>query len=62
MNWQLMKKCEILFTLNTMLNQLGVIPKNKDPELLRFPKEENFLTKVKDWQNNGWEILCMDIS
>ena len=56
MNWQLMNKCEILFNKYDIKPVLGVIPKNKDPELLRFPKEENFWTKIKNWQNNGWEI------
>ena len=56
MNWQLMNKCEILFNKYDIKPVLGVIPKNKDPNLLIFPKEENFWTKIKNWQNNGWEI------
>jgi len=35
---------------------LGVIPINKDPELLKFPKNDVFWEKVKDWKKKGWEI------
>ncbi len=56
MNWQLMNKCEILFNKYNIKPVLGVIPKNKDPKLLNFPKDKNFWTKIKNWQNNGWEI------
>ena len=34
----------------------GVIPINKDPELLKYPKKEMFWDKVKRWKNKGWEI------
>ena len=60
MNWQLMNKCEILFNKYDIKPVLGVIPKNKDPELLRF-LEESFWTKIKKWQNSGWKFQCMDI-
>ena len=56
MNWQLMSKCEILFNKYDIKPVLGVIPNNKDPGLLKFPKNENFWGKIKKWQNNGWEI------
>ena len=47
MNWHLMAKCERL---------LGVIPNNKDTDLLVYPKKENFWQIVKKWQLKGWEI------
>ncbi len=56
MNWHLMKKCEILFDNYNIKPLLGVVPNNKDKELLSFEKNLNFWQKVKDWQNKGWEI------
>jgi len=56
MNWDIMLKCENLFKKYDIKPVLGVIPNNKDPELLKLPKKENFWQKVKDWQNQGWEI------
>ena len=58
MNWDLMNKCEQLFDQYNIKPLLGVIPKNKDPELLRFNKEEMFWEKIKKWSEKGWEI-CM---
>ena len=35
---------------------MGVIPNNKDKDLLIYPKKENFWQVVKKWQSKGWEI------
>ncbi|MDC3152558.1 DUF2334 domain-containing protein, partial [Pelagibacteraceae bacterium] len=35
---------------------MGVIPNNKDSELLAYPKNENFWKVVNNWQTKGWEI------
>ena len=56
MNWELMDKCELLFDKYKIKPLLGVIPINKDPELLIYPKTEFFWEKVQDWKNKGWEI------
>lgn len=56
MNWALMDKCERLFDRYEIKPLLGVIPINKDPELLKFPKNDVFWEKVKDWKKKGWEI------
>ena len=56
MNWHIMNKIETLFDKYEIKPVMGVIPNNKDPELLRFPKEENFWQKVKVWQKKNWEI------
>ncbi len=56
MNWKIMNKCEDLFLKYNIKPILGVVPNNQDPSFLSFPKEENFWKKIKDWQNQGWEI------
>jgi predicted deacetylase len=56
MNWELMKKCEDLFDENNIKPLLGVVPDNKDSELLTFTKDENFWNKVRAWKEKGWEI------
>ena len=56
MNWALMEKCELLFDKYKIKPLLGVIPANKDPELLTYPKTELFWDKVTNWKNKGWEI------
>ena len=56
MNWELMDKCELLFDKYKIKPLLGVIPANKDPELLTYPKTEFFWDKVTNWKNKGWEI------
>ncbi len=39
MNWEEMDKCERLFDKFKIKPLLGVIPMNRDPELLKFPKK-----------------------
>ncbi len=56
MNWDLMKKTELLFEKYNIKPVLGVIPNNKDSHLLEYPKGNNFWDKVRDWQKKGWEI------
>ena len=56
MNWELMDKCEELFDKYKIKPLLGVIPINRDPELLKFPKNHNFWERVDNWKNKGWEI------
>ena len=56
MNWDLMNKCEALFDKNNIKPLLGIIPNNKDNELLSFGKNENFWNKVREWEKKGWEI------
>jgi predicted deacetylase len=56
MNWDFMNKLELLFDKYKIKPVLGVIPKNKDGELLSYPKMENFWEKVRSWKNKNWEI------
>ena len=56
MNWDLMKKSELLFDEYQIKPVLGVIPENKDKELLNYPKKDNFWEQVRIWKNKGWEI------
>jgi predicted deacetylase len=56
MNWKFMDKCEILFDKFNIKPLLGVIPENKDPELLKYPKNSDFWNRVTIWKNKGWEI------
>ncbi|MDA8538860.1 DUF2334 domain-containing protein [Candidatus Pelagibacter bacterium] len=56
MNWALMDKCEKLFDKFKIKPLLGVIPINKDPELLKLPKNDRFWERVENWKNKGWEI------
>ena len=56
MNWEVMDKCENLFDKYSIKPLLGVIPINRDPELLKFPENEKFWERVSIWKNKGWEI------
>lgn len=56
MNWKLMKKCEVLFDQYNIKPLLGVIPNNKDIELLKYEKIDAFWEKVRGWQKKEWEI------
>tara|TARA_B100000575_G_C23024346_1_gene589878 strand:- start:211 stop:939 length:729 start_codon:yes stop_codon:yes gene_type:complete len=56
MNWHLMEKCEKIFDELNIKPVMGVIPNNKDKDLLVYPKKENFWQIVKKWQSKGWEI------
>tara|TARA_B100000214_G_scaffold71320_1_gene47704 strand:+ start:1082 stop:1441 length:360 start_codon:yes stop_codon:yes gene_type:complete len=56
MNWDLMEKSEDLFDKYKIKPVLGVIPNNKDSELLSYPKKNDFWDIVRGWQNKGWKI------
>ena len=56
MRWDLMEKCEKLFDELNVKPVLGVIPNNKDEELLKYPENKNFWNTVRNWQLKGWTI------
>ena len=49
MNWDLMEKSEDLFDKYKIKPVLGVIPNNKDSELLSYPKKNDFWDIVRGW-------------
>ena len=53
MNWEQMDKCEKLFDKYEIKPLLGVIPVNRDPELLKFHKNDEFWERIKDWKKKG---------
>ena len=56
MNWDLMKKSELLFEKYEIKPVLGVIPNNKDAQLLPYPKKDDFWDRVRGWRDKNWEI------
>ena len=56
MNWDFMDKCERIFDKFSIKPLLGVIPENKDPEFLKYPKNSDFWGRVASWKKKGWEI------
>jgi len=56
MNWKIMDMCETLFDKYNIKPLLGVIPLNKDPDLLKLSKNTEFWSRVKNWKKKGWEI------
>ena len=56
MNWDHMSQLEDLFIKHKIKPILGVIPNNKDNDLLSYPCNLKFWDKVREWQKIGWEI------
>ena len=56
MNWDIMKKSELLFEKYSIKPVIGVVPNNQDNEFLEFPKKDDFWEQVKDGK-----LQCMDI-
>jgi len=56
MNWKQMDICENFFDEENIRPLIGVIPENRDPELLLYPKNSKFWDRVRSWKKKGWEI------
>ena len=56
MNWNLMERAESLFDKHEIKPVIGVIPNNKDEELLSYPKKDDFWKQLRKWRDKGWEI------
>ena len=48
MKWNFMEKCENLFDEINIKPVLGIIPNNKDSELLKYPQKKNFWNIVRN--------------
>ena len=58
MNWTAMNELDKLFSKKNIKPLLGVIPNNKDKELLKNRFNKRFWRRISIWQKKGWEI-CM---
>jgi len=57
MDWNMMERASNLFDKFEVKPVLGIIPNNKDPELLNYPKRNsNFWDQVRNWKKKGWEM------
>ena len=57
MDWGMMERASNLFDKFNIKPILGIIPNNKDPELLNYPKKNiEFWDQVRAWKQKGWEI------
>lgn len=57
MAWDRFQRLSNLFDQFGIRPLIGVIPDNRDPKLLQFPRcEEDFWTTIRSRQANGWEI------
>ena len=57
MNWDMMSKVKKLFNDYNVKPILGVIPKNEDEELKKYPLcKFDFWEKMRELRNEGWEI------
>ena len=57
MDWKNFNQVELILDKHNIKPVLGIIPMNKDPELLSYPKtQENFWDQVRKWRNKDWEI------
>ena len=56
MKWNYIEECEYLFDKLNIKPVLGVIPNNRDNELLKYPLKKNFWEIVRNWQSKGWTI------
>ena len=57
MNWEMMNQATILFDKFDVKPVVGVIPNNKDVELMKYPKNDiNFWDQVRKWESKGWKI------
>ena len=60
MNWELMAKCEELFDKYNVKPVLGVIPNNKDNELMTYERKENFGTLFEIGIKKDGKYPCME--
>ncbi len=56
MNWNLMEKSELLFEKYAIKPVLGVIPNNKDNNLLSYPRKNDFWKQLRKLRYKGLQI------
>jgi len=57
MDWGMMERASNLFDKFHVKPILGIVPNNKDPELLNYPKKNiQFWDQVRAWKQKGWEV------
>ena len=57
MNWDMMNKVKKLFNNHNVKPILGVIPKNEDEELKKYPLcNFNFWEEIRKYKAEGWEV------
>lgn len=57
MKWDYLMRAKKLFDFYNIKPIIGVIPKNEDSTLKKYPKcNFDFWNKIKELQNEGWEI------
>lgn len=47
---------ELLFDTYNIKPMVGIVPNNKDIELMQAPADDDFYTKAIQWQKKGWTI------
>ncbi|MDP4121248.1 MAG: DUF2334 domain-containing protein, partial [Bacillota bacterium] len=52
-NWDRIEKLLLQYNICPLI---GVIPNNKDEQLLKYPYDEKFWDKVEKWISYGWVI------
>jgi hypothetical protein len=57
MDWEKFTQIELVLDKNNIKPVLGIIPLNKDSELLSYPRtKKDFWDRVRKWKAKGWEI------
>ncbi len=56
MNWEVWDKIEAILIKNSIKPIIAVIPDNKDPALIVSSPNQQFWSKVRNWQKLGWTI------
>ncbi len=52
-NWN---RIEDLLDMYGLKPIVGIIPDNRDPDLLKYPGDGNFWNRAREWQKKGWCI------
>jgi len=57
MNWEMMERVKKLFNMYNVRPILGIIPKNEDKDLKKYPLcDFDFWNEIKNLKSQGWEV------